>query len=130
MKYIEWIPPEDSQGLKPDRPVVRHLKKMVIWVLTRIIPKANPDFEQDYDNVKKWWLEIEEKGLPVREIGFDKNGEEIVIGPIDGNFGMVTDSPMMFDNEPNVKQIEDEFQIVWKKYEDKYRERVLSENHK
>lgn len=120
MKYIEWIPPEEIQDLKPDSPVVRHFKKMVIWVLSHIIPKDNPDFENEYDNVTKWWLEIEDNGLPSREIGFDINGKAIVIGPISGNFGLVTDSPMKFDRELNEKHIENEFQIVWRKFEDEF----------
>ncbi|HEX4909945.1 MAG TPA: hypothetical protein VFV64_04210 [Permianibacter sp.] len=57
-----------------------------------IIPAANPDFEYLYEDVSVWWLELDENGIPVREIGFNLSGQPIVAAPLGENFGVFTDS--------------------------------------
>lgn len=86
-----------------------------IWrVLSLILPKANPDFEDLYREVSYWFLEVENEKI-VREIGFSKHGEPIVIGPYGRNFGMWTDSPILLDPlEYGYEQIQaEDFEKYW-----------------
>jgi len=52
-----------------------------------LIPAANPDLESKFANVRLWWVEINERGVPQREIGFDLAGRAIVPAPDDRNTG-------------------------------------------
>lgn len=61
-------------------------------LLRWVVPAANPDLEPYFDKVHVWWLEIEDNGEPLREIGFDENGDAIVLAPIEGNFGFLLDA--------------------------------------
>lgn len=54
------------------------------------------DLEDFYRLVRLWWVEIGERGVPQREIGFDSTGKPIVAGPVGRNKGFWTDSPMIF----------------------------------
>jgi hypothetical protein len=61
-------------------------------VLQKIIPAANPDLERLYSRTRKWWLELDDSGKPLREIGFDTDMKPFVIGPVGRNFGFLVDS--------------------------------------
>jgi hypothetical protein len=64
------------------------LIKSVLW----FIPHANPDFERRYPEVRMWYVEVNEKGAPQRELGVSASGEPIVAGPWGRNIGFWTDS--------------------------------------
>lgn len=56
--------------------------------------------------------------MPQRELGFDAVGETIVAGPIEGNMGFWTDSPMVFEvAEHKMIVPSDEFESAWSAYE-------------
>jgi hypothetical protein len=61
-------------------------------VLRRVLPSSSPDLEHFYSQAAHWWLEIDDAGLPVREIGFHDDGTPIVIGPVGDNIGFLIDS--------------------------------------
>ncbi len=44
------------------------------------------------ERAKAWWLEIDEKGAPQREIGFDESGTPIIVGPIADYQGYLIDA--------------------------------------
>ncbi|MBK7855618.1 MAG: hypothetical protein IPJ79_12590 [Bacteroidetes bacterium] len=49
------------------------MKKALVGILTTIIPKANPDFEDKIDEVQYWLVECDnETGIPEREIGLER----------------------------------------------------------
>ncbi len=73
-----------------DEPV-DFIKKTLEKVLLYILPTANPDFQNDYKDVVEFWLEIDDKGEAIREIGFNKMNRPIVGGPIGENAGVFTD---------------------------------------
>lgn len=75
--------------------------KESLWVkvLKKIIPAANPDMEPIYQSVTKWWLEVDEGGEPKREIGFDIQGQAIVLGPIGDNHGLLVDTGKVWDDK-------------------------------
>jgi len=63
-----------------------------IRLLQKILPAANPDIEHLYEKAQIWWLEIDDTGVPQREIGFGPEMTPIVLGPIGNNFGFLVDS--------------------------------------
>lgn len=88
-----------------------HLIKAVLF----FIPRSNPDHEKLYPFVDKWLIEIDGSGVPVREIGIDKNNVPLFAAPNNRNFGLWTDSDMKFeagDLEPSSRE---EFESLWKR---------------
>lgn len=62
-------------------------------VLGKLLPASNPDFEDFYQKVQFWVLEVGlVDGAPLREVGFDSDGLPIVAGPIGRNRGLWVDS--------------------------------------
>jgi hypothetical protein len=90
-------------------------------VLQKIIPAANPDLEKYYDETRVWWLEINDNGEPQREIGFDINGNPIVLGPIGNNYGFLVDSSDDWndskeDSDEAAKNFDQQWAVVWNKF--------------
>ena len=82
-------------------------------VLRKLIPLANPDFDRTYKRVRKWWIELDETGIPQRELGFDQDGGVIVAGPICDNLGFWTDSTMTFSPTEHKRIPEEAFESAW-----------------
>ena len=85
----------------------------VARLLKLVLPAANPDFERAYENVLRWWVDIDAAGVPQRELGFDASGKAIVAGPIGENRGFWTDSNMVFDIAKYKALSSDEFELAW-----------------
>lgn len=97
--YIQFKVAKREHNSVSDGIVKKNLKKAVIGVLTSIIPKANPDFEETIDLVETWIVEVDqETGIPEREIGMDKNGEIIVKMPFNDNYGYWTDNNLKLED--------------------------------
>jgi hypothetical protein len=78
---------------KPKTWLTRTLEKSVVKILTTIIPKANPDFEDKLQDVKEWLIEIDEEAeIANREIGINNEGQTIMIMPFGDNHGYWTDN--------------------------------------
>ncbi len=118
MTYLEFEAPplegkqDQSNGLKAI------LKNVFISVLKRIIPMADPDYEDKIDLVKTWLLEISDHTkLPNREIGLDEAGQVIVRLPYGRNYGYWTDNHLTlkdFENQFSTKRIsETDFERYW-----------------
>lgn len=65
-------------------------------IASRIFPDGNPDFGELHEKVHYWWLELDDTGYPIREVGFDLNDQAIVIGPFGENYGFMTDCNTTF----------------------------------
>lgn len=107
---------------KPRAWLTRTFEKSVIKVLTTILPKANPDFEDKIDDVDEWLVEInEETETPEREIGINHRGRTIMIMPFGKNYGYWTDNNLKLNDFVeifNAARIADkEFNDRWDKYE-------------
>ena len=99
MNYIQFKVLKREHNSGPDGFVKRNLKKTVIGILSSIIPKANPDFEEKIDLVETWVVELDkETGSPEREIGMDKNGGIIVKMPFNDNYGYWTDNNLKLED--------------------------------
>ncbi len=97
--YIQFdAPKSESQATKKGQ-IKNLLKKALIAILTKIIPKANPDFEDKIDEVQHWLVECDiETGIPEREIGLDKEGRVILKMPYKDNYGYWTDNNLLLND--------------------------------
>ena len=83
-------------------------------ILQKVIPATNPDLEKFYPQARKWWLEIDDDGKPLREIGFIAENEPIVLGPIGRNYGFLVDSSDNWkDSEEDSAEAKREFEKMW-----------------
>lgn len=114
MKYIKFVIPNqenknNSIGLG---------KRIASRIITFILPKANPDFDNRIGDVLIWMLEFEnEKGFPNREVGIDSNNKVIVKMPFKKNYGYWTDNSLEYEDFVNLFEIqtinESEFLKKW-----------------
>jgi hypothetical protein len=116
--YIRFDAPQRKSETAKVGLIKSVLKKTLISVLTTIIPKANPDFEEKIENVKYWLVELEsETGIPQREIGIDAGNKVIMIMPYKNNYGYWTDNNLLLDDFKehfNVSEISKEnFEQLW-----------------
>ena len=95
-------------------------KKIIINILTFLIPKANPDFDHLYKNVRLWWLELDENNYPQREIGFDENNTLLVAAPIGNNYGFFTDSGESIESSDYELIEQYQFINAWEEFSNKY----------
>ncbi len=78
------------------------------------IPRASPEHERLYCHVRKWYLELDDSGVPVREIGLDVDGRPLFGAPDDRNFGFWTDSSDSFERDKLTAIPADEFERLWR----------------
>ncbi len=89
-------------------------------LLSLIIPKANPDFDDKIHKVSDWLLEFKnEKSTPNRELGLDVTGNIIVKMPYKKNYGYWTDNSLTYNDFKknfNYKNIDKNiFEKYWSK---------------
>ncbi len=92
--------------------------KLLISVLSFFIPKANPDFEQLYEDVHQWYLEYDELNKETcREIGIDSYNRVIVKAPYSNNYGYWADNNMTIEKYSSYFDIEyiskEDFESMW-----------------
>lgn len=87
----------------------------LIKAILFFIPRANPDHEKLYPSVAKWFIEIDENGVPIREIGIDKNNVPLFAAPNRNNFGLWTDSDERFKVEELELSTKEEFEFLWQR---------------
>ena len=77
------------------------------------IPRANPEFELFFPKVRRWYVEVDESGNAVRELGLNEQGAPITAGPWERNFGFWADSPGPFpaDSAEELSQVT--FEQMW-----------------
>ena len=88
------------------------LRTLLGKFLSTIIPKANPDFENEIDKINTWLIEFDAGGIPEREIGLDKDGKVVMIMPWKDNYGYWTDNNLNltdFMNGFTYSEIENEY---------------------
>ncbi len=89
---------------------VRWLKAVLFF-----LPRANPDQEKLYPFVAKWLLEIDENGVPLREIGVDKNNAPLFAAPNDRNMGFWTDCNKTFELDELENSTAETFEALWQR---------------
>jgi hypothetical protein len=108
MRYLLIVPEEPSK--KP----LTWWFKIFSSIIRIIIPSEYPNLDNYWEQTKIWWLEIDRDGTPQREIGFDSQGQPIVIGPIGGNSGFLLDSCDNWkDSKEDSVEAAKKFEITW-----------------
>lgn len=99
MIYIKFKIPKTISENKKEGVFEKYFFNIVSYIFRKITPKANPDFENQIDNVEYWLLECgKENGIPEREIGIKKNGIAIVKMPFKDNYGYWTDNNLKLND--------------------------------
>jgi len=83
---------------------MRNWKVRVIEKLLFFVPRANPDTEKLYPQVRIWVLELSDEGWPQREIGIGDNGVPLFFAPDSRNTGFWTD---MAEKKFELSELED-----------------------
>jgi len=73
--------------------------RVFVKFLRRVLPMANPDYDNLFDKVVTWLVEYDEnRDYPNREIGIDKYGKVIIASPFGDNLGYWTDTSMTLND--------------------------------
>jgi hypothetical protein len=97
--YIQFEAPKSKNQTAKEGVIERSLKKAFTYILTKIIPKANPDFDDKIVEVQYWLVECDdETGIPEREIGLDKDGRVLLKMPFKNNYGYWTDNNLLLND--------------------------------
>jgi hypothetical protein len=83
MRYVHFHTGQSSPPTRGQRLAMRYL--------STVLPVANPDFEEAYDRVTDWWLEVDDAGQVQREVGLDAAGAPAAAAPLGRNVGVFTD---------------------------------------
>ena len=67
------------------------LGKLGLRVLTTVLPRGNPEYDDKMHLIRAWLVEVDEDGDVLREIALDAEGEPLLIGPDDRNCGFWAD---------------------------------------
>lgn len=115
MEYFKFIiEPKEKEDSKNS-----FLYNILDKLLSASIPKANPDFDEKYNQISMWYIEYDITNDYVnREIGLDNKERLIVKGPYKGNLGFWTDTDLKLDNfkKWNIEIISSEiFNELWEK---------------
>ncbi len=109
-RYIKY---SEKLGFKPPG--------FVSKLISKLLPKSDPDFDSLYGQVDFWYLEIDPKfKMASREIGFDENAKPIVFGPFKANRGLWVDAPVKFNADDFENISEDEFEKHWNYLREKF----------
>lgn len=115
MKYLTFRIPSKE---KKEDSKASTFEMLLEWILEKLLPKANPDFDLKYEDVVIWFVEYDEDNhYTNREIGLDKDGRVIVKGPFQNNLGYWVDNDLTlpnYDNDFNIQYIDKAvFEKLW-----------------
>ena len=86
--------------------------------LRRVLPAANPDFDNIYERVVVFHVELDADGSPERELGIDSSGRVVFIAPWRENLGVILDSYSdPFDSSKFEQIPAEQFEQEWKSYD-------------
>jgi hypothetical protein len=116
--YIKFEMPQQQIEFKKERILKKILKGFVKFTFSKILPVANPDFENKIDQVKYWLLECDSKtGIPEREIGLSENNKVIMKMPFNRNYGYWTDNNLIIEDFkksfPVLEISQESFEQLW-----------------
>ncbi len=81
------------------------------------IPEANPGYKGRMHLVKIWLVEFNSEGYPSREVGLSQNGNVVLAGPSERDYGFWLDSNMKYGDFTGTAISEAEFENAWKESE-------------
>lgn len=93
------------------------LEDFIIKVLEALIPIGNPDFKDQLNKVDHWAVEFErDKEDTIREIGYDKDNNILLILPLNNNLGYWSNNNLTLEEyyKINAKEINaEDFEKDW-----------------
>jgi len=92
-------------------------KVKLLYVALWFIPRSNPDFEKRFPEVDFWYVEVDDEGIPSREVGFNNGGDPIVAAPWGNNFGFWTDSGEALPSKGSKEITAAMFNAAWSNFE-------------
>ncbi len=121
--YLQFSIPNSPHNQKAETTFSKIAKKILIATFKKILPVANPDFEDHIGYVYHWLVECDrQEGTPQREIGVDRQGKVIMIIPFKNNYGYWTDNNLNyqdFKERFNATEISKElFEQKWALFDD------------
>jgi hypothetical protein len=84
-----------------------------LQILKRVLPAANPDFDDRIRDIQYWWIEVNEQGQPQREIGFSGNDQAVMAMPLGENCGYWADSQMILEPRDYKRVNQADFENQW-----------------
>ena len=96
-----------------DKEELNSWKSRAIYLLLFFIPKANPDNENKFHLVKKWLLEVNDEGIPEREIALGENETILFTSPNNRNTGLWTDGPDLIKEKDLQSISKEHFEKLW-----------------
>jgi hypothetical protein len=104
--YIQFEAPKRASKPEDGSTFKRSIENFAITILTKIFPKANPDFDETINEVRYWLIECDvASGSPEREIGLDENERVIMKMPHKKNYGYWTDNNLL------LKDLKEHFEV-------------------
>lgn len=95
----------------------RRWKDKLVRAVLFFVPSANPDFENLFPSVRAWYVEVDDSGAAVREIGVDAAENPILVAPYRRNYGFWTDSNPPFPDDTATETTADRFEQLWSAFD-------------
>ena len=73
--------------------------------------ESNPDY--DLKIVHEWFIEFDDDDWPGREIGLDLDGDPVLAGPDDNNYGFWLDTNMRYNDFDGIQITANQFEEKW-----------------
>ena len=122
LTYLKFNSPKSKSTHKVNS-IKGKIENAINKILSVIIPKANPDFDNAIANVDYWYIEFNKKeNLTCREIGFNENRLSIVAMPLGNNYGYWTDNQLILEEYENFEVTS----ITTAEFEEKWNEFILN----
>ncbi|MDN5210483.1 hypothetical protein QQ020_00440 [Fulvivirgaceae bacterium BMA12] len=103
-------------------------------LLSNFIPHANHDFDKYIDNVETWLIELNDEGIPEREIGINANGVPVMKMPWNKNCGYWTDNNLVASDFENLFDITEtdkgNFENYWTQFGGLGFKRIIIDDYK
>ena len=119
LTYLKFNSPKNETTHKTNS-IKSKIENALNKILSVIIPKANPDFENAISNVNYWYIEFnKEDNSTCRELGFNENKLSIVAMPIGNNYGYWTDNQLILEDYENFVTTSitaEEFEEEWNEF--------------
>jgi len=106
---VHYLRTKTGTNFEAYEPFIVKFLRVVLF----FIPEANPGYRGKMHLVKEWLIEFDEKNGPWREIGLDNNGEIILAGPDEKNYGFWLDQDMTINDFEGEEISEQEFEKAW-----------------
>ena len=115
--YLAFKHPNQHDAV--DKPT-NGLEDFIVKVLEALIPVGNPDFEEQLNKVDSWVVEYNtEEEDTLREIGYDKNNNVLLVLPLNDNLGYWANNNLTLEEYKKLNAVNvtaDQFEKDWNSF--------------